>query len=189
LGVSTNENFDIDKYDIRAAFLQSENLDREIHVEPPKDLKEEGKLWKLVKPLYGLQDASRKFWLKVKKVLKKYGLLLVIGDEAFYYIMKNGRLVGMILTHVDDFFMSGTKAFLIWIGSVLNYELQVSKVEKNKFRFTGIDVEKVMGGIRISMNEYADSLENIENIRDAKNDELLTKTELSLYRKFTGKIA
>jgi hypothetical protein len=39
------------------------------------------------------------------------------------------------------------------------------------------------------MNDYADSLENVENIREAGNDELLTKLELKVYRKMVGKIA
>merc|ERR1712115_524855 len=51
----------------------------------PADIKKPGKIWRLKKPLYGLDDASRKFWLRVKEVLKKMGLK-VLGDEAFYYL-------------------------------------------------------------------------------------------------------
>jgi hypothetical protein len=39
------------------------------------------------------------------------------------------------------------------------------------------------------MEEYAKSLEDIENIREAPNEELLTKLELKIYRKMTGKIS
>ena len=46
-------------------------FDREVFMEPPKDIKKEGKIWKLKTALYGLSDASRKFWLKVKKVSSK----------------------------------------------------------------------------------------------------------------------
>ena len=42
-------------------------------------------LWKLQKPLYGLDDASRQFWLKLKDTLKNLGLKVMIRDEAFYY--------------------------------------------------------------------------------------------------------
>lgn len=61
LAVAANEKFDLQSIDIRAAFLQSRALDRDVFIEPPKDLKKEGVLWKLKKPLYGLDDASRKF--------------------------------------------------------------------------------------------------------------------------------
>ena len=37
------------------------------------------------KPLYGLDDASRKFWLKLRDTLITPGLKVMPGDEAFYY--------------------------------------------------------------------------------------------------------
>ena len=119
LSVAANEEFELESVDIRAAFLQSRDLDRDVFVEPPKDLKKEGVVWKLKKPLYGLDDASRKFWLRVKEIFKKEGLMNVTGDEAFYFCHENGRLVGMILTHVDDFNISGTRQFVDRIVKVL----------------------------------------------------------------------
>ena len=53
--------------DIRAAFLQAKTLDREVFVRPPKDIEKEGVIWKLLKPLYGIDDASRKSYLKGKR--------------------------------------------------------------------------------------------------------------------------
>ena len=66
--LSANFNFKLASVDICAAFLQSKVLDREVFVEPPSDVKKQGILWKLKKPLYGLDNASRKFWLGVKDV-------------------------------------------------------------------------------------------------------------------------
>ena len=37
------------------------------------------------KPLYGLDDASRKFWLKLKDRLIALGLKVMPDDEALYY--------------------------------------------------------------------------------------------------------
>ena len=71
--------------DVRAAFLQARGWDREVYMEQPVDIKTEGKIWKLNTPLYGLNDASRKFWLKVKEVFNECGLKILKGDEKFYY--------------------------------------------------------------------------------------------------------
>ena len=71
--VAANEDFKVLSVDISAAFLQSKELKREVFVIPPKDLAETGVLWKSKKPLYGLNDASRRFWLKVKEVFEVYG--------------------------------------------------------------------------------------------------------------------
>ena len=71
--VAANEGFSLRSIDIRAVFLQAKDLEREIFLLPPKDVKKEGLIWKLKKPLYGLNDASRKFWLKVKAVFAEFG--------------------------------------------------------------------------------------------------------------------
>ena len=34
------------------------------------------------------------------------------GDEAFYYLHKDGELVGGVITHVDDFTIDGTVGFI-----------------------------------------------------------------------------
>ena len=70
--------------DIRTALLQAKCSDREVYMEPPKDVKKEGKIWKLKKPLYGLNDASRKFWLKVREVFYECRLWILDGDEVFF---------------------------------------------------------------------------------------------------------
>ena len=48
----------------------------------PKGVRREGYVWKLKKPLYGLNDASRKFWLKLKNLFAEMGLRRLDGDEA-----------------------------------------------------------------------------------------------------------
>ena len=52
---------------------------------PPPDIRKQGIIWRLKKPLYGLDDASCKFWLRVKEVLKEIGLKVMERDEVFYY--------------------------------------------------------------------------------------------------------
>ena len=63
----------------------------------------------------------------------------------------------------------------------------VSKVENDKFRFTGINVEKIGDRIEMSMNDYAASLEDVE-IREDKSSEGLTREEMKLFRKYIGKL-
>ena len=86
MAVAANSRFKLASVDIRAAFLQSKVLDRDVFIEPPIDIKKQGWIWRLKKPLYGLDDASRKFWLCVKEVfLCELGLRTIHGDEAFYF--------------------------------------------------------------------------------------------------------
>ena len=88
-------------------------------------------IWKLKKPLYGLDDASRKFWLRVKEVLKKIGLKVMEGDEAFYYLHEEGELQGAVLTHVDDLILDERAEFIENIRAGIADVLTVSKVERD----------------------------------------------------------
>merc|ERR1712089_64630 len=101
-----------------------------------------GVIWKLLKPLYGLDDASRKFCLKVKETLQELGLKTLPGDDAFYYENINGELMGLNLSHVDDFTIAGDVEFVTRIVKGIQERFTVSKVEENKFRFIEKDACK-----------------------------------------------
>ena len=113
--------------------------------------------------MYGLNDASRKFWLRVKELFAELSLQRLAGDEAVYYRKdKNRELEGMISTYVDDFDLAGTKSFVEKVTKKVSDVLDVSKVEDDKFRYTGIYIKKVKNEIDITMDEYAESLEEIK---------------------------
>ena len=58
MALSANFHFKLASVDIRAAFLQSKVLDRDVFVEPPSDIKKQGIIWTLNKPLYSWDDAN-----------------------------------------------------------------------------------------------------------------------------------
>ena len=187
--VAANKGFSLRSFNIRAVFLQAKELEREIYLLPPRDVKKEGLIWKLKKPLYGLNDASRKFWLKVKAVFGKIGLRRLDGDEALYFKNdENGDLEGMISTHVDDFNLAGSEKFLAMVTEEIRKALDISKVEDSSFRFTGIDVQKFEDRIELSLNDYTASLEDVE-IREDKSHEKLTREEMRVLIKYVGKLS
>ena len=69
LTLAANEKHHIASVDITGAFLQGEQLDREVFVKPPPDIVKDrpGYIWKLKKCLYGLSDASRNFYCMIKQ--------------------------------------------------------------------------------------------------------------------------
>ena len=91
------------------------------------------------------------------------------------------------MTCVDDFDLAGTESFVDMVTERVSAVLDVSKVEDDKFRYTGIDIKKVTNEIEISMDEYAESLEEIK-IREDKSDEELTRDELKILQKYVGKL-
>ena len=57
--------------------------------------------------------------------------------------------------------------------------MTISKVERGRFRFTGLDVVRQEDSIRLSIEDYIRSLENIKEIRKVDRYEPLTKLKLN----------
>ena len=74
-------------------------------------------------------------------------LSLVIGNEAFYYLHQDGMLQGAILTLVGDFTVAETEEFEEKIHISVSNRMNVSKVERDKFRYTSLDVEALDNSI------------------------------------------
>ena len=63
--------------------------------------------------------------------------MILDGDEVFYYRHdKNGDVDEMISSHLDDFILAGSDAFLEEITGKIAEKLEISKLEDNEFRFT-----------------------------------------------------
>ena len=60
--LASNECMNIRSMDVTSAFLQGEPLARKVFMEPPAEVKRQGFVWKLNKSVYGLYDASRKWF-------------------------------------------------------------------------------------------------------------------------------
>ena len=58
LTLAAMKNWKIKTSDVTAAFLQTNDLERDVFVLPPRERRIPGVLWKLRKPVYGLADAS-----------------------------------------------------------------------------------------------------------------------------------
>ena len=126
---------------------------------------------------------------RVKEVLLKIGMKVMEGDEAFYYLHEEGVLKGMVITHVDDFTLAGTADFIKKVLEMVEKELTISKVERDNFCYTGLDISTVTDGFEIEMADYVDSLEDVKEIRKTDKDDDLTKQEIKKYRKVIGKLS
>ena len=90
--------------DIKTAFLQGRNFNRLVYLTPPSEAKTDKNLvWKLNKCVYGLNDASRVWYLTVRDQLLNSGARVSKYDEAIFTWYFDGQLQGIMCTHVDDF--------------------------------------------------------------------------------------
>ena len=72
--LAANEQMRIKSMDVTSAFLQGAPLSRLVYMEPPAERQNRDVIWKLNKSVYGLYDASRKWFQAVKPELLSLGM-------------------------------------------------------------------------------------------------------------------
>ena len=103
---------------------------------------------------------------------------------------ENSILHRAILTHVDDFNITGPPELIRKVIDYVAQELTVSKIKEDTFRFTGLDVKVMNNSIEVSKEDYKNSLKEIQHIRKVEDRlEPLSKLEMKEYWKMTSKIA
>ena len=157
--------------DFKNAFLQGMPLDREVFMLPPKDYRNEYPdiVWRLVKPLYGLKDASRQWNLKIDIDFKNVNLTQSSLDQALYFIRDNANtLIGILLIHVDDCIFGGTEIFHKTVIKPITDKYEISSEDIGEFTFTGWNLRQTDKGITISQSDYLESVD-IDKFDPLKN--------------------
>ena len=177
--------------DIKAAFLQGANLDRDVFVRPPKERRVDGVVWKMIKRAYGFVDASRGFYLELKKVLEELGCVVSLYDPAlFIYFGNHSSLQGLLLAHVDDLIHgAGTKEFDENILNPLKQRFTFGREEENDFKYVGIHVKQYASSIVTDQDVYVEDLDIPYSTPSASNlDDLLDDEGQSEFRTAVGRI-
>ena len=125
IAIAASMGWRINSLDVQSAFLQGEKVEGDIYLKPPKEANTD-KVWKLRRYVYGLKQASRKWYLKISKELKELGVKMSQMDEAFFYWYHNGKLSGLVAGHVDDFFWCGSAEFEKQIIDEITSRFQIS---------------------------------------------------------------
>ena len=84
LAITANEGLVIETIDIKAAFLQSCTINRNVYILPLPEERQDGIIWKLEKTVYGLDDASREWYFSVKDLLLKNDCKRSSFDKALF---------------------------------------------------------------------------------------------------------
>lgn len=185
----SNPGWTINSLDIKSAFLQGDLIRRVVLLKPPKEANTNN-LWRLNKCVYGLTDASRKWYLRVHTVFKKLNMVSVVLDEAVYIWRPKDDVEGIICIHVDDFIWTGTERFKAEVIVKVCEEFCISKQDNGTFRYLGLQIEQFMTCIKVDQKHYVECIEGLEiNCNGRKRDEPLDNEEKLLLKAFVGKLA
>ena len=191
LFMAASYDWPIESTDVKSAFLQGEELDREVLVEPPPEANHQGKLWLLQKPLYGLNDAPRRWFLCVCKALIEKGCVQSKLDPSlFIYPESNGQTGGCLVVHVDDFLHAGNEDFREQIVEPIRLHFTAGKIESNNFLYIGLELYQSINSITLSQSDYVQKLNSVvvPIERKAVKTSPLTKVETRQFRAIVGQI-
>ena len=176
--------------DIKTAFLQGQEISRDIFVRPPKEANQPGKLWQLRKCVYGLNDASLHWYNRVKDILQKCGGRISKVDPAVFYWMEGEDIIGVLACHVDDFIWGGTKQFEQTVIQEIRETFKVGKEESKAFQYVGMELFHERNAIFLHQNKYRDNLETIpvEKKRMQEKQESMSSREKKAFRSKVGQI-
>ena len=185
--VATNQRWKCETIDIKAAFLQGKEIEREVYLKPPIEAEIPGYVWKLKKVAYGLDDAARNWFLSVEEFLKGLECKQSCLDRSLFRWYYKGELQGIFLTHVDDFLFAGTSLFKEKVMRSLGQHFKVGKQQEGVFKYIGLDMCNTDKGLFIQQQSYVDEMKPMEISTKRKQDRqaFLNKEEI---RKFRGKV-
>ena len=184
--IMMSKNWKCHSIDIKGAFLQSDPLDHDVYIKA-QDTKDDSKLWKLIKPLYGLKYASKKWFQSVRRLLKELGCEQSQNDSCVFVYYINEELCGLMCTHVDDFLACGIEEFELNVIGAIKEAFQVSKHEVNMFSYVGLEVNQQDNQVLLSQRRYQENILPIETDAKARM-RILSAAETTQYRELLGKL-
>ena len=167
LTVAGLKSFHVRHYDVKSAFLNG-LLQEEIYMRPPSEVDEKGKVYRLLKSLYGLKQAANVWNQKLHETLIKNGSVQSKDDNCLYSYTSGGVKI-YLLIHVDDI-LAATNS----VNELHSFMRRVGKGFEIKdlgeaMNYLGIRLQRNGEGFfEISQSDYIDKVLQVTEMTDAK---------------------
>lgn len=186
LAIINKNKWECKTIDVKTAYLQGKEIKRNVYLRPPREAKTKG-IWKLKKTVYGLRDAARAWYDSISEILQELGGIKCRLEPTIFYWKKEGKLKGIMCTHVDDFCYGGDNEFQEEIIKQLKEKIKVGSEEIINFKYIGIRVEQMEEDILLDQTHYVKQIDCPERSRFMKDKEL-EDNELTEYRAMVGRL-
>lgn len=189
LAIAASKHWTIKSTDVKSAFLQGQELQRDVYLQPPKEAStSKDQIWKLRRCLYGLNDAARQFYMSLSEELIKLGAVKSKLDPSLFAFYSKKGLEGLLVSHVDDFLHAGEQSFEETMDKLCKRFSAGSK-ETTTFKYTGYQLHQQKDySIIMDQNDYIKNvtIENLSSARLVQKGDKLSEEETTQYRKCLG---
>jgi hypothetical protein len=201
LALASIKGWYLHQLDVNNAFLHGE-LQEDVYISIPDGVQgnKPNQVCKLLKSLYGLKQASRKWYEKLTSLLVREGYKQSNSDYSLFTMTHKDDFTALLI-YVYDIILSGTFLEEIQrIKSILDNNFKIKDLGIVK-KFIGLEVAHSKKGISISQRKYCLDLLNDSGLLGSKpastpldpsvklhNDAGKVFEDISLYRRLVGKL-
>ena len=162
MALAVQKDWEIRQVDVKTAYLYGE-LEEEIYMDAPEGYPlPDGMVYRLKKAVYGLKQAGRTWYIKLKEVLTKFGMTQLATDPNCYVVHKvidGKRLTLIIPVYVDDLIPIGDKRLTDEFEAYIGKYFQVSLLgDANHFLGIRVQRDRVKGTLALDQIKYVDTL-------------------------------
>ena len=191
LAIIAINKWELKSIDIKTAFLQGNKLSRDVYIKPTLEANcEINFVWKLKKCVYGLSNASLKWYHQIKAFVLTNGGKVSEIDPSMFTWHENNSLTGVIIVHVDDFLLAGNEKFQNTFIANLWQTFAIGKEESKQFKYLGLNYCYQEDKITIDQKEHINNLECVDIERHIRNNlsELLSNDMKDILRQKVGQL-
>jgi hypothetical protein len=176
LAVCAEKDLELEQLDVKTAFLNG-HLEEEIYMQQAQGY-EEGSptmVCKLRRAIYGLRQAPRAWYLRLKEEMEKLGWTVSGADPALFTRREEGG-VFYALVYVDDILMTGPKDSLVMerLKAELTETFDIRDLGESSY-FLGMEIERKRdeGTIKLSHKKLTGEILNRFKMSEAKGRSVL----------------
>jgi hypothetical protein len=141
----------------------------------------------LKKCAYGLADAPRRWFLRIREELLKLGATPSAYDNGIYLFYDDDTHYGSIVLYVDDILWAGINDRLDIVILKLKSTFEVSHEETDAFNYVGIHIRQGDGSVTLDQSTYIESVPLIPDSLENLHTEL-TNEKVTLLRGAVGRM-
>nr|GEW78634.1 ribonuclease H-like domain, reverse transcriptase, RNA-dependent DNA polymerase [Tanacetum cinerariifolium] len=159
LAIAANNKWEVHHLNVKSAFLHGE-LKEEVYVTQPEGFikrEDNGKVYRLIKALYGLRQASHAWNIKLDNTLKSLDFKKRALEQAIYTKTSKESIL-LVGVYVDDLIITGTpKKEIDKFKAQMEEKFEMSDLVLLAY-YLGIEVTQTGSDISIKQSAYANKI-------------------------------
>ena len=194
LAVCAFMRFTLIAKDVKNAYFSGKSVSREVYLAQPRGglpgLRP-GQLLRARKTIYGFSEAARMFWLALREHLLSDGWVESKLETALFYLRSEGKLRGILVTHVDDIEGGLHSSYIKKAFEKSSVALEFATDLHKDFIFRGREIKQTdQGHIDVAMRNYALAMKvvRIDSWRKKQLGSDLTEAEKQTLESTAGEL-